>query len=805
MDPLSAISIASNVIQFVSFGYKVTKRLREYATAAAGDVPKSLQIISSQLPLLLNALDRVKSDLEDDKFDIDTRCILKGVVSGCMDQVSKVERIIDKVLHVPDASLAAKARRTFVSLSSDDKLSAVEKNLQTYISVLILHRVIDNSVAIPSTPEETLYFEVREKKVSPFYERDGLISEIDGHLHNAATSQTRKPITIVLAGESGVGKTQLALEYCHQVHALGHFQTIFWLNASTEESLELSLESVAATVRRSKDGSTQDKTKFVKKFLEERWHPWLIVLHNYDHMEFSNIRDFLPSKGCGAILLTTLHSKAIDLGAIIQVPRFLSENDRETLRSRISSAIEDSRAEDIYTLIANGADVNGKTSHIGWPLINRAALFGLEGPVKVMLERGANPRSGAVAGSDGYGTALHWAADHGFTSIVRMLLDHEEATNSVVRAPGYNAPFRTAAANGRDEVVRMILSRRDVQLESKENGWTALNLAARKGHTDVVKFLLDQGANLVGGDGKESPIVEAARGGHLETVKVLCVYSRKAFGTVPKGSWAALREAAQLRDDNTYEEKGAEMAEFLLSMGVDPNPPENAESPLQEAALRNHTKMTTLLLKHGAKPYLEDRMKYNALTAAIKYKSAKTAAILIKAEIPDPAIRTAYIQDALEYAARVGNREMVLLVLESGPDDVNVNVKDWRGETPLVLAIYKPDVPTARLLLRRGARQDIPDRNGQLPLLLAAEKGFDTLVREMLKMEKKPDVKNEKGDTALCLAAAAGYHKVVKVLLDAGADQELGNRFGDTAMDLAEEKGLKKVIAVLEGLGVKDD
>ena len=801
MDPLSALSIASNIIQFVSFGYKVTKRLREYTSAVAGEVPKSLQIISSQLPLLLNALDRVKSDVEDERFDLDTRCILKGVVAGCMDQVAKVERIVEKVLHVPEESLAAKARRTFVSLNSDDKLSAVEKNLQTYISVLILHRVIDNSVAVPATAEESVYFDVREKKVSPFYERDDLIKEIDTHLHDAATSQTKKPIAVILAGEVGVGKTQLALEYCHQVHALGHFQTIFWLNASTSENLDLSLESVAATVRRSKEGSRQDKIKFVKTFLEERWHPWLLVLHNYDHIEFNNVMDALPSRGCGAILFTTLRAKAIDLGHIIRVPKYLSENERESLRARLSGAIEGKQVGEIYTLIANGADVNGLTN-IGWPFINRAALFGLEGPVKVMLDRGAKPRSDADA--NGYGTALHWAADHGATSVVRMLLDHEEATNSVAKVPGYDVPFRAAAKNGREDVLRMILARRDVQIESKGyQTQTALNSAASEGHTAVVKLLLDHGANPDGGNPEKSPIVDAARSGHFETMKALCTHSKSHFGTLPKDSWMALMEAAGYQEPMTNRESGLEMVEFLLDAGVDPNPPGKKETPLGEAALRDHTNKVQLLLKYGAKPYLENRLGYSALEAAMKFNSPKAVTMLLKVNIPDPTTRTQYLQSGLKYASRIGNREMVLLVLESYPA-LDLNTKDWRGQTPLLLAILKPDVPTARLLLRRGARQDIPDNEGRLPLLVAAENGFDTLVREMLKAKGNPDVKDEKEDTALCLAAAKGHEKVVKALLDGGADREIGNRYGDTAIDLAEEKGFKKVIQVLEGLEVKD-
>jgi len=53
-------------------------------------------------------------------------------------------------------------------------------------------------------------------------------------------------------------------------------------------------------------------------------------------------------------------------------------------------------------------------------------------------------------------------------------------------------------------------------------GWTALHYAAVRGHTDVVKFLLEQGAmpNAPAPDGT-SPIMMAARSGNTETVQAL--------------------------------------------------------------------------------------------------------------------------------------------------------------------------------------------------------------------------------------------------------------------------------------------
>ena len=62
------------------------------------------------------------------------------------------------------------------------------------------------------------------------------------------------------------------------------------------------------------------------------------------------------------------------------------------------------------------------------------------------------------------------------------------------RDSAYNALDR-AAANGHKDVVKLLLDR-GAEVNAKDGvGWSALHLAAREGHKDVVLLLLDRGAN----------------------------------------------------------------------------------------------------------------------------------------------------------------------------------------------------------------------------------------------------------------------------------------------------------------------
>jgi hypothetical protein len=108
------------------------------------------------------------------------------------------------------------------------------------------------------------------------------MQELDDQLYDAATWRTQNPVILFLAGGKWFAKTQLALECCYQAHSLRHFRTVFWLDALTLEKLYLGFEGMYATIRRATDGSRAEKLAFVTNFPNDLWHPWPLVLDNYE-------------------------------------------------------------------------------------------------------------------------------------------------------------------------------------------------------------------------------------------------------------------------------------------------------------------------------------------------------------------------------------------------------------------------------------------------------------------------------------------------------------------------------------------
>nr|CAB3466406.1 unnamed protein product [Digitaria exilis] len=162
-----------------------------------------------------------------------------------------------------------------------------------------------------------------------------------------------------------------------------------------------------------------------------------------------------------------------------------------------------------------GLDVNSAANGSGTS-VHFAAVGGDARVLRYLLDHGGDP-----AVPDGKGSMpLHDAAEQG---AVRLLLSKGVDVDPVNHR---GTPLHLAAAKDRDQVVKILLEHgadagADVNFISP-SGLTVLMKAADDGLTDMVKFLLQSGAdpNIADEDGK-IPIMFAAVHGHRELVEIL--------------------------------------------------------------------------------------------------------------------------------------------------------------------------------------------------------------------------------------------------------------------------------------------
>ena len=201
----------------------------------------------------------------------------------------------------------------------------------------------------------------------------------------------------------------------------------------------------------------------------------------------------------------------------------------------LHAACEHGRATVVGVLLAARAAVGAPDAHRSTPL-HWASKAGSHESIAVLLSAGAQPDALTKDGS----SALHLACEAGAPQCVALLLrsrgDHAAADGHGV------VPLHAASSVGSVACVRMLLSANaDVHAQLRISGKhqlsslkelhckTSLYLAAENGHIEVVRALLESGAQpnalatieTAQAVTRTSPLWAAKRGGHTAVAEVL--------------------------------------------------------------------------------------------------------------------------------------------------------------------------------------------------------------------------------------------------------------------------------------------
>ena len=180
--------------------------------------------------------------------------------------------------------------------------------------------------------------------------------------------------------------------------------------------------------------------------------------------------------------------------ALIRAGARVAARTREGVLPLQLAAINGS-APMIDRLLKAGAEPDTPLTPAGDTAVMMAARTGASAAIRLLVEAGANVNARETWGGT---TALMWAVSEGHLEAAKLLLaagaDVNARSNYVAAANGRGFEGRTPVGN-----------RADPKVEEFASGWlTPLMLAAREGHADLGRVLLDAGAEVdaAAGDGK---------------------------------------------------------------------------------------------------------------------------------------------------------------------------------------------------------------------------------------------------------------------------------------------------------------
>jgi uncharacterized protein len=251
-----------------------------------------------------------------------------------------------------------------------------------------------------------------------------------------------------------------------------------------------------------------------------------------------------------------------------------------------------------------------------------------------------------------------------------------------------------------------------------EDGWDSLMFATEHGHVEIVKFLLSRGADpntkendrgnrcfdkkctsgqLLSG---RPVLTTAVQRGQPDIVRLLIEAGADVSGRDSHG-YTALRSAWQ-----------PDIVQMLLDKGADPNGAGQdrtslfaelgSNTPLMIAAHGGNIDVLRLLLKAGADPNARGFLERSALHEAAEFGFTQVIQPLVAA---GAAIDTRDLKGttALMIAAERGRVEFVKVLLAARADP---DATDKQGQTALIRATLLGQTAIVQLLKDAGSRED---------------------------------------------------------------------------------------------------
>ncbi|XP_065573462.1 serine/threonine-protein phosphatase 6 regulatory ankyrin repeat subunit C-like [Artemia franciscana] len=396
--------------------------------------------------------------------------------------------------------------------------------------------------------------------------------------------------------------------------------------------------------------------------------------------------------------------------------------------------------------------------------------------------------------SDGY-VLLRQALINKNTAIAKLLLNYDCKVN-IENEKLTDTPLHLAVISGDFEVIKMVLDK-GADVNARDiYGKSPLHLAASsKCSQTVVECLLKFGADVnIRNNNGESPLHLAAISGCSQTV-VECLLKFGADVNIRNDNGESpLHLAATSGCSQT-------VVECLFKFGADVNAmTKYNKSPLHLAAFRGYSQIAECLLRSGADVNARDFYKQSPLHLAaitgywevnkmVLGKGADVNARNINSERiihlaatsgcsqtvvkcllrfgADVNIKNIWDESPLHLAAFCGHSQIAECLLRSGAD---VNARDTNGKSPLHLAAFHENSQTAECLSRCGADVNARDINDRSPLHLAALCGHTQTAECLSRCGADVNARDINDRSPIHLAALCGHTQTAECLSRCGAD-----------------------------------
>uniref|UniRef100_A0A8D3A7D4 E3 ubiquitin-protein ligase MIB2 n=1 Tax=Scophthalmus maximus TaxID=52904 RepID=A0A8D3A7D4_SCOMX len=333
------------------------------------------------------------------------------------------------------------------------------------------------------------------------------------------------------------------------------------------------------------------------------------------------------------------------------------------------------------------------------------------------------------------------------------------------------------AAHGSANKVRELVQKYPDKVDIKNQGKTALQVAAHQGHMEVVKALLQANSSIeVKDEDGDTALHYTAFGNQAEIARLL----------LSKGANVNLLNNSMCTPLHIAVNKGfTDVVRVLTEHSADVNLQDSyGDTPLHDAIAKDFRNVIEILVVVPNIDFTQQNHRgFNLLHhAALKGNKLATEKILGRArQLVDVKKEDGF--SALHLAALNNHREVAEILVKEGRCDINI--RNNRNQTPLQLAVTQGHTELVQLLVAEGADVNMEDEDGDTAMHVA-------LLRPQLAnvmLSPTLSASGLLGNTELSVGAAMACF-----LAQEGADINYANHKGKSPLDLVADSTMVQLI-----------
>ena len=370
----------------------------------------------------------------------------------------------------------------------------------------------------------------------------------------------------------------------------------------------------------------------------------------------------------------------------------------DQLFSPLALACQNGSLPIVKKLIQAGADPNQRITINHITAVYLAAAKKQPLIVQYLLAHGASPM---IPGQEGF-YLIHMLAKAGLDHLIRLVVSRGTSVD-LPDHHGHDARH-CAARSGQTKTLALLLSLQNASL-TKEDGASLLGLASANGHEETVRWLFAHGViPSLENTGLCSPFALAALGTNPSAI--LPLYAPYKVSEAPASVRTALLGAIRMDRLDSVQTIYSHVISVNSELA-------NGDTGLHFAARFGALHCTQWLLSHGADPLLPCESGETAIELAAANSSWEQFRSLFAFQQPMINRRYTRGETLAHIAAKAGNiRHLSLLVAEQ----VNLDIGDNQGCTPLYRVAETGNEPMIRFLLACGANPSIRSKSGIAPI-----------------------------------------------------------------------------------------